>query len=245
MLIAMGLLLIIAIIYAAFTSGGSIRSRREAGEKMWAYIDERYPDINIENHGREPEYTDAHSYSLVVSDADCSDIFFYVSYTNGNITDDYYYRVDKMTNTLIRLEGEMGDYLCDKLVVSGCDIISAEITFSPRVRNDIPDTIYPGVELDPKHPIFRGSTLTIVCRADRDMEKIGEIIKKTHYVAMENDLHCAEYCVYGLEGENARSLEITGITPEIAESESLIEILSEASKGTLTVSGTDIFVGIY
>lgn len=245
MLIAMGLLLVLAIIYAAVNSGGSIRSRREAGEKMWAYIDERYGDINIEGYGREPEYLGADSYSLLVSDSDCEDIFFYVSYTNGNIADDYYYRVDKMTNTLTRLEGEMGDYLREKLVVSGCDIIRAEITFSPRVRNDIPDTVCPGVELDPNHPIFRGSTLTIVCRADRDMDKIGEIIKKTHFVALENNLICSEYCVYGLEGENARSLEISGITPEIAESERLGDVLREASEGTLTISDTDIFVGIY
>ncbi len=240
MLMAMGLLLVAAIIYIALTTGGSAKAVNNAAEKMWAYIDEKYPNIAVANHGEKPEHLGAGCYSLLVSDTDCSDIYFYVSYTNDNITDDYYYRVSKMTNTLLRLEGEMGEYFGTLLTASGTDIVRTEVTFSPRVRNDIPDTIYHGVEFDPSHPIFRGSTLTVICSATEDMDEIAKLIRKAHRIAEENGIAFSEYNVYGTKNGSVYTLEITGITAEIAESEELSDVLTAALEGYANVSYTDI-----
>lgn len=239
MLMAMGLLLVAAIIYIALTGGGSAKAIDNAADVMWDYIDEKYPDIDAVNHGEKPEHLGANAYSLLVSDADCSDIYFYVSYTNGNIEDDYYYRVTEMTNTLLRLEGEMGEYFCTLMIASDTDIVRAEVTFSPRVRNDIPNTIYPGVEFDPTFPIYRGSTLTLVCSATEDMNIIAALIGKAHRIAEENGIAFSEYTVYGMESESVHSLEVAGITAEIAESDVLCEVLEAALAGQTDVSGTD------
>ncbi len=248
MLIAMGVLLLCAILYIAMTSGGSAKAVAEAGESMWAYIDEAYPEINVKNHGQKPEHTGAVSYSLLVSDADCEDIYFYVSYTNGNIADDYYYRVTEMNNTLLRLERSMGEYMSEVLIESGTDILRAEVTFPPRVRNDIPPSIYLGVSFEPAHPIFRGSTLILICRATDDMGSVAAVIEKAHAVALEEGVLFSYYSVYGMESENVYMLEIDGITAEAIESGRLCDILTSALTGEATVSESDlegVFAGVY
>ncbi len=240
MLIAMGILLVAAIIYLALTSGGSAKAVGSAADKMWAYIDENYPRLNIANYGESPEHLGANSYSLLVSDADCGDICFYVTYTNGNITDDYDYRVSKMSNTLLRLEWEMGGYFGNLLRASDTDIIRAEVTFPPRVRNDIPDSIYLGVEFDPTHPIFRGSTLVLVCEATEDMDAVAELIEKAHAAAKSHGILFYDYSVYGMESGDVYMMEIGGITAEAVEKGQLREILTSVMTGNITVSESDI-----
>lgn len=240
MLIAMGLLLIAAIIYIALTAGGSAKATNEATEKIWAYIDENYPDITVENYGEAPKHIGAGSYSLLVSDADCCDVSFYVSYTNGNITDDYYHRVSEMTNTLLRLESSMGEYFGALMKALDTDIVRTEAAFPPRVRNDIPDSIYLGVSFDPAHPIYRGSTLTIVCKASKDMKIAAELIRKARAIAEENGILFSCYEVYGIESSGAYSLEITGIDADTADDENLSDILSSVLTGNITVSESDI-----
>ncbi len=245
MLIVMGLLLTAAIICTALTSGGSEKAINRAADKMWEYIDSRYADIRVKNHGEKPVCTGAFSYSLLVSDSDCEDIYFYVVYTNGNISDDYNHRVTKLTNTFLRLEEEMGEHYRVLLTASGSDISDALVTLPPRVRNDIPDSIYTGVKFDPTHPIFRGSTLTLLCSATDDMEYAAHLIKKAHAIAEENGTVFSQYCLYGTESGEAYSLEIEGVTPETAESERLSEILRNALSGKTDASASDISVGVY
>lgn len=244
-IIIMSVLLTAAIVYASLMHGGSERNILRVSDRIWEYIDSTYTDINVKNHGEKPVFTGDFSYSLLVSDSDCEDICFYVFYTNGNITDDYYYRVTKKINTLLRLEEEMGEYYKDILTVSESDISDVQITLPPRAKNDIPDSIYIGVEFDPTHPIYRGSTLTLVCKATYDMEHISALIKEAHAAAEEVGTVFSEYCVYGVESDEAFSLEIDGVTPDAAESEKLSELLAELLNGESYTSTSDISVSIY
>ncbi len=244
-LIAMGILLAAAIIFASFTYGGSAKARNRATKAIWEYIDENYPDVNVKNHGEKPQYLGAGSYSLMVSDSDCEDVYFYVIYTGGNITDDYYYKVEKMTNTLLRLEKEMGNYFAGLMTASGSDIKGAEVTFSPRVRNDIPDSIYIGAEFDSAHPIYRGSTLTILCKETEDIQRIAELIKKARIIAKEQKILFSEYAVYGVDSENSHILEVNGVTAELAESDTLADILERSINTEENISESDVYVRIY
>lgn len=238
-LVIMGLLLVAAILFAALTVGGSRSETERASEMMWKYIDEKYPEVNPENHGAIPEYSGG-CYSLSVTDSACADICFKVVYTNGNIVDDYYYKVEKMTNTLLRLENEMGEYFGNIMTESNSDLIWAEVTFPPRVRNDIPSDIYPGVELDPTHPIFRDSTLTLVCLATDNMNTVAALINKAHSLATDNGILFSEYSVYGLQSGSLYSLEISGVTADLAENAELGALLERALEEN--VSESDIGV---
>ena len=248
MLIAMGVFLVAAIVWISLTAGGSAAAVDNAAGVMWDYIDENYPDVHVINHGEKPEYLGAASYSLLVSDGDCGDICFRVLYTDGNISDDYYHKVTKKTNILLRLEKEMGAHMGMLMLMSDCDILRTEVTFPPRVRNDIPESIYPGVEFDPSHPIYRGSTLMIICYATDDMARISETVEKAHGIASENGIMFSYYSVYGMESDDVYMLEIDGIRAEAVESGYLTEILISALTGEYTVSDSDlegVFAGIY
>ncbi len=244
-LIFMGVLLAAVILYTALSTGGSAKAIDKAADKIWQYIDSRYAHLNIMEHGKKPVYIGAGTYTLLAEDADCEDIYFYVTCTNGKITDDYSFRVNEMTNTLLRLEKEMGEYFEGILEASCTDIISVEVTFPPRVRNDIPDSVYPGAKFDPTLPIYRGSTMTLVCSATDDMQHIAKLIGKAHTAAADNGTLISSYDVYGVENGGIYTLEIIGVDADTASSEHLPDILSDALEGNHSISTSDISVCIY
>ncbi len=233
----MGLLLAVAVLAVSMTVGGSRGETERAAEIMWSYIDEKYPEVSPKNYGKMPEYMGG-VYCLSVSDTDCIDVCFDIIYTNGNIHDNYYYRVSQMTNTLHRLEKEMGEYFGSKMTESDSDILWAEVTLPPRARNDIPSDIFSGVELDPTHPIFRSSKLTLVCYATEDMNAMAALIGRAHSLAEENGILFSEYSVYGLANGSVYNVEISGVTAELAENAELGALLEAALDEK--VSGSDI-----